>query len=326
MLYRVIDDLRSRGVAIVYISHRLHELLHLGDYFTVLRDGRIVGEGIRGSVDRAWIVARMSGPRESSGAPSSQLEQSAEVAFRVEDLSVRRSGRPSVDRVNLSVRKSEIVGIYGLLGSGRTELMETLAGLQRPDSGVVKVCEKSVALKSVASAIRAGITLAPEDRQRDSLVPGLSIRENISLASLGDFSRHGFLARADESKSVREVAAQVQMSAVDLELPVTTLSGGNQQKVVLARCLMRRPAVLLLDEPTRGVDVRAKAEIYDALSDLAAGGLSILFTTSEMEEARMLADRVLVMARGRIAAEFRAGDCTDELLFAAASPVVGASA
>jgi erythritol transport system ATP-binding protein len=326
MLYRVIEDLKSRGVAIVYISHRLHELLYLGDYFTVLRDGKVVGEGMRGSVDRAWIVERMSGRSGQANHAHDAPLQSTELALEVEDLSVRQSGRPSVDGVNFSVRKGEVVGIYGLLGSGRTELMEVLAGLQRPDSGLVKVRGRPVTLSSVAAAIRAGITLAPEDRQKDSLVPGLSIRENISLASLSDFSHYGFLGRLDEARRVKEVATQVQISAVDLELPVTTLSGGNQQKVVLARCLMRRPSVLLLDEPTRGVDVRAKADIYLALRNLAAQGLSVLFTTSEMEETQLLADRVLVMARGRIAAEFRAAELTDELLFAAASPAVGVSA
>jgi erythritol transport system ATP-binding protein len=326
MLYRVVEDLKSRGVAIVYISHRLHELLHLGDYFTVLRDGRVVGESVREHVDRAWIVECMSGRRGNFSIQGGEPLQSADVALEVEALSVRQSGRPSVDGVSLAVRKGEVVGIYGLLGSGRTELLETLAGLQRPAAGRVMVRGKPVALTNVRAAIRAGITLAPEDRQRDSLVPGLSIRENISLASLADFARNGFLARIEEAQRVKEVAAQVQISAIDLELPVTTLSGGNQQKVVLARCLMRRPIVLLLDEPTRGVDVRAKADIYDALRDLAAQGLSVLFTTSEMEEARLLADRVLVMARGRIAAEFRVGDFTDELLFAAASPAVGVSA
>jgi len=326
MLYRVIEDLKSRGVAVVYISHRLHELLYLGDYFTVLRDGKVVGEGVRGSVDRAWIVERMSGRSGAAMVPSGEPLQSEDFALQVEGLSVRQSGRPAVDGVNLAVRKREVVGIYGLLGSGRTELMEALAGLRRPDSGMVRVCGKPAALNNVAAAIRVGITLAPEDRQKDSLVPGLSIRENISLASLADFSRHGFLARVDEATRVREVATQVQISAVDLELPVTTLSGGNQQKVVLARCIMRRPSVLLLDEPTRGVDVRAKVDIYHVLRKLAAQGLSVLFTTSEMEETRLLADRVLVMARGRIAAEFRATELTDELLFAAASPAVGVSA
>ncbi|HEY4380406.1 MAG TPA: sugar ABC transporter ATP-binding protein [Acidobacteriaceae bacterium] len=325
-LYRVIEDLKSRGVGIVYISHRLHELLHLGDYFTVLRDGRVAGEGVRADVDRAWIVECMSGRHGTASAPVGEVRSAAEMTLVVEELSVRQSGRPAVNGVNLEVRKGEVVGIYGLLGSGRTELLETLAGLHRPTAGRVKLCGKVAELKNVTAAIRAGITLAPEDRQRDSLIPDLSIRENISLAALENFSRHGFLARADEAGEVKGIADQVQISAQDLELPVTTLSGGNQQKVVLARCLMRRPIVLLLDEPTRGVDVRAKADIYAVLRGLAMQGLSVLFTTSEMEEARLLADRVLVMARGRIAAEFQAGNFTDEALFAAASPMVGASA
>ena len=326
ILYRVIEDLKSRGVAIVYISHRLHELLHLGDYFTVLRDGQVVGEGERGTVDRTWIVERMSGRSADVALPKHIPQPYVEPVLEVANVSARPSGRPSVNDVSFSVRKGEVVGIYGLLGSGRTELMEALAGLRRPEAGEVKICGRRVPPGDVAAAIRAGITLAPEDRQKDSLVPDLSIRENISLASLADFAHHGFLKRSDETERVKKTAAQIRISASDLELPVTTLSGGNQQKVVLARCLMRCPSVLLLDEPTRGVDVTAKADIYSVLRDLAAKGLSILFTSSEIEETQLLADRVLVMARGRISAEFSATELTDESLFAAASPTVEASA
>ena len=168
------------------------------------------------------------------------------------------------------------------------------------DSGEMSVCGEIVDLSSVDRVIAAGVTLAPEDRQRDGLVPDMSIRENISLASLAEFSRGGWVRRGDEAARVREIAARLQIAAVDLELPVTTLSGGNQQKVVLARCLMRRPRVILMDEPTRGVDVRAKAEIYKTLRELAAKGLSIVFTSSEIEETQQLADRVLVMAQGKI--------------------------
>jgi erythritol transport system ATP-binding protein len=179
---------------------------------------------------------------------------------------------------------------------------------------------KQMQLQSVAEAIRAGITLAPEDRQRDGLIPDLSILENISLAALSGLSYHGWLSRGDEVAAVRQVATRMQISAADLDLPVSSLSGGNQQKVVLARCLMSRPSVLLLDEPTRGVDVCAKADIYRVLRSLSDDGLSILFTSSEIEETRMLADRVLVMARGSLVAELSAGNFTDEALFAAASP------
>lgn len=317
-LFRVIEELKARGVAIVYISHRLHELMHLGDYFAVMRDGRLVGEGVRGSVDRAWIVERMSG-RAADAVVGRNAQTATATILQVSGVSTRQPGRPAVGDASLSVCKGEVVGIYGLLGSGRTELMEALAGLRRPDAGVVTVCGRQVMLRSVADAIRAGITLAPEDRQRDGLVPDLSILENISLAALARFSHYGLLAHGDELSAVKLVAAQMQISATDFDLPVTSLSGGNQQKVVLARCLMSQPAVLLLDEPTRGVDVRAKADIYRALRALAARGLSILFTSSEIEETRMLADRVLVMVRGSIVAEMPASELTDETLFAAAS-------
>jgi erythritol transport system ATP-binding protein len=166
----------------------------------------------------------------------------------------------------------------------------------------------------------------PEDRQRDGLVPELSIRENISLASLDEFARGGWLYRRRERERVHEVASQMRIAAKDIELKVTSLSGGNQQKVILARCLMRRPKVLLLDEPTRGVDVGAKAEIYRTLRELASKGLSVLFATSEIEEARMLADRILVLVQGKMTAEFAATGVTDNALFAAASPVAEAAA
>jgi erythritol transport system ATP-binding protein len=324
VLFQVIEELKSRGVAIVYISHRLHELMHLGDYFAVLRDGRLVGEGVRGEVDRKWIVERMSGHVADPTARNAQ--STTETILQVSGLSTRAPGRPAVKNVSFSVCKGEVVGIYGLLGSGRTELLESLAGLRRPDGGVVTMRGKQMQSRSVADAIRAGITLAPEDRQRDGLVPDLSILENISLAALAGFSRYGLLAHSNEISAVKQVAAQMQISATDLDLPVTSLSGGNQQKVVLARCLMSRPAILLLDEPTRGVDVRAKADIYRALRTLASEGLSILFTSSEIEETRLLADRVLVMARGSIVADRPAGELTDEALFAAASSPLELSA
>jgi erythritol transport system ATP-binding protein len=181
---------------------------------------------------------------------------------------------------------------------------------------------KSVPPGSVSAAIERGIMLVPEDRQGAGILPELSVRENITLASMGSFSRGGLLQRKLESSRAKELIAQLRIAVHDLELPVTALSGGNQQKVVLARCLMRHPAVLLLDEPTRGVDVRAKAEIYRILRELAVGGLCILFTSSEMEEIRALADEVLVVARGRVTARFAATEITDADLFAAASPTV----
>ena len=324
-LFEVIEALKQRGVAIVYISHRLSELLQLGDYFTVMRDGRVVGSGERGSVDRQWIVDTMTG-RVLESVHTAAAAKTCEPMLEVSGLSTKSAGRTALRGVSLRVGRGEIVGIYGLLGSGRTELLEAMAGLTPIRAGEVLVDGKTVALGSVVEAIRAGVTLVPEDRQRDGLVPELSIRENISLAALDEFAQGGWLKRRLECARADEVARQMRIAAKDLELKVTTLSGGNQQKVILARCLMRKPKVLLLDEPTRGVDVGAKAEIYKTLRELADEGLSILFATSEIEEARLLADRVLVMVQGNIAEEFSASTITDEALFAAASPAVEVAA
>ena len=322
-LFRVIEELKSSGVTIIYISHRLHELLHLGDYFTVFRSGRVAGEAHRAEVTREWIVERMSGRLEEESGPSREVSQSAEAVLEADGLSLAASAadeaaQAALHNVTFTLHRGEILGIYGLLGAGRTELLEVLAGHRKPVSGVIRVKGNSARVKSVSDAVRAGVVLVPEDRQRDGLVPELSIRENVALAA----SSGPVLSKKRELERVRQLVRDLRIVARDLELPVIALSGGNQQKVLLARCLMRNPTVLMLDEPTRGVDVGAKAEIYRTLKGLAAQGLSILFTSSEIEETRLLADRALVMCQGRLRAEFRQDEITDEALFTAASPHV----
>jgi erythritol transport system ATP-binding protein len=320
-LFEVIADLKRSGVTIIYISHRLHELLHLGDQFTVLRSGRVVGEATRAEVTRQWIVECMTGRADFYSAGTHALPAAQPMALSVAGLSLRRGtcrgddAQAPLHQVSFTLREGEILGVYGLLGAGRTELMEALAGLRPIAEGRIEVRGHAVWSGSVRRAIEAGIVLLPEDRQRDGLFPHLSIRENIAMASM----RGVFLGRAREEARVRKLAEDLHIGASNLEKPVTTLSGGNQQKVLLARCLLCSPSVLLLDEPTRGVDVGAKAEIYSILRALAAKGLSILFTSSEIEETRALADRVLVLCHGRISAEFAQADATDENLFAAAS-------
>jgi erythritol transport system ATP-binding protein len=326
-LFEVIADLKRAGVTIIYISHRLHELLHLGDRFTVLRSGHVVGEAARADVTRAWIVERMSGRTEGANDVAIGNLAARPAVLTVSGLTLPgsvgdESAQAAVHDVSFSVSEGEILGVYGLLGAGRTELVEALAGLRPIASGTVTVRGRKVRTGSVRAALKAGMVLMPEDRQRDGLFPELSIRENIVMAA----KTRAFLSRADETKRARELAAELHIGAKDLERPVTTLSGGNQQKVLLARCLMCSPSVLLMDEPTRGVDVGAKAEIYGILRELAAKGLSIVFTSSEIEETQALASRVLVLCQGRISAEFRRDQLSDEGLFAAASPSVAAAA
>jgi erythritol transport system ATP-binding protein len=325
-LFAVIADLKQSGVTVIYISHRLHELLHLGDRFTVLRSGRVVGESLRAGVTRQWIVERMSGRAELERAHTSAVVSARPTMLAVTDLSLARSvadeaAQAPLHHVSFSLREGEILGIYGLLGAGRTELVEALAGLRRIASGSIALRGRKVRIDSARSALKAGIVLMPEDRQRDGLFPDLSIRENIVMGS----ARGIFLSRAGEVKRVRGLIADLHIAASDMELPVTTLSGGSQQKILLARSLMHAPGVLLMDEPTRGVDVGAKAEIYGILRELARKGLGIVFTSSEIEETRALADRALVLCQGRISAEFLLDEITDEGLFAAASPAVAAA-
>ena len=319
-LFQVVADLKAAGVAIVYISHRLHELLHLGDFFTVLRSGRVVGQASRETVTRQWIVERMSGRADTSDL-TERAALNSDPVLDVRSLSLPAESATEVAQVTLhdvtfTLHRGEILGIYGLLGSGRTELMETLAGNRRASGGTILSGDLLTLPKNVAQVRHAGMVLVPEDRQRDALFPELSVRENISVAS----SSGMVLSRKQIDSRVRALIAELKIAVSDMELPVSVLSGGNQQKVLIARCLMSDPRVLLLDEPTRGVDAGAKAEIYRVLRSLAAKGLSILFSSSEIEETQTLADRALVLCQGRVAADLPRSQMTDEALFTMASP------
>jgi erythritol transport system ATP-binding protein len=325
-LFEVIAELKRAGVTIVYISHRLNELLHLGDRFTVLRSGRVVGEASRAEVDRQWIVARMSGRDVSKPEGPLSTPGQASTLLNVAGLTVApdpdsATQSTPVQDVSFSLLEGEVLGIYGLLGAGRTELLEAIAGARGIRSGTIRLRDKKLRVKSARDAVRAGIHLVPEDRQRDALVPDLSVRENIALAGAGGM----LLDKTNETAKALQFVKDLNIRVSDLELPVTALSGGNQQKVIIARCLMCSPKLLLLDEPTRGVDVGAKAEIYAILRRLASKGIGILFTSSEIEEIQALADRAVVLCQGRIAATLERKELTDEGLFVAASPVIAAA-
>jgi len=323
-LFQVIQELRRSGVTIIYISHRLNEVLHLGDHFTVLRSGRLAGEAPRSDVSREWIVQHMSA-REIVGS-CKRVQSLPQPVLEADGLTLpshfegKTTQTPLCD-ITFRLNKGEILGIYGLLGAGRTELLECVVGKRSISSGEIRIDGMKVKLSSTVDAANYGIFLVPEDRQNDGLFPELSIRENITLGA----RKIIFLRRADEVRSARQLAKDLNLAATDLEIPVAALSGGNQQKVLIARCIARSPVVLLLDEPTRGVDVGAKAEIYAILRRLAQQGIGILFASSEIEETKILADRVLVLCQGRVAAELGISDLTDEALFSFASPLVSAA-
>ena len=319
VLFKIIRDLKARGVAIVYISHRLEELLDISDSVSVLRDGRMVAESAASEVDPRWIVEKMTGRSETSFESAGACDAGEEL-LRVESLSLRNDiGRLLLDNISLSLRAGEVLGIYGLMGAGRTEFLECLMGLRRPAQGRIRLRGKAVDSLETAERISLGLAMVPEDRQTAGLVQCFSIRQNMTLSSLDRIASRSWLSPSKERFRVLQQVSNLRIRTSGTDHNIGSLSGGNQQKVVLAKCLMTLPKVLLLDEPTRGVDVGAKREIYGIVRRIAESGIGVVFVSSELDEIRSVANRILVFAKGRIAGEFRAGEATASQLAAAAS-------
>lgn len=317
VLFRVIDDLKKQGVGIVYISHRLEELIRIGDYITVLRDGVITGSRSMQGVDIEWIVANMIGSASKEFPKTVEHELGQEI-FRVEDICLPSpAGGYAVDHMSLDVREGEIVGLYGLMGAGRSELLECIMAQHPNSTGHLYISGKPLKEKSVSGRIRRGLALIPEDRKRDGLVQIMTIRENLTMSSLSDFTQVFHLSLKAEAAKAVEFVKRMAIKIASLEHPVSSLSGGNQQKVVIGKALMTKPRILLMDEPSRGIDIGAKAEIFRTMRRLAADGLGILFVTSDLEEVLALSDRILVMANGRLTGQFPAGANAADVISAA---------
>lgn len=320
VLFKVIQELKAAGVSIIYISHKLEEITQIGDYITVLRDGRLVAEERIAAIHVAWIIEKMVGKnpaalfRKQAGAAGQEL-------LRVEEMTLPRHGGYAVDHVSFTVREGEVVGIYGLMGAGRSELFECLAGRHPTAMGRIYLRGELVKAQSVAERIEAGIVLVPEDRQRDGLVQTASVEHNMLLASLQNYLG-GLLPHLVRAKEKAATARLIQELSVRVASPgqiITSLSGGNQQKVVVAKGLLTAPRVLLLDEPTRGIDVNAKSEIFSIMARLADQGYGVLFISSELKEVLAMADRILVMSRGAITAEFLREQASEAALVAASA-------
>jgi erythritol transport system ATP-binding protein len=316
VLFEVMADLRKQDVTVIYISHKLDEFRRIGDWVTVFRDGSLVAHESMSKTDTGWIVRQMVG-RDPDSLYVRNSSPVGDVLLDVRGLSV--PGTVKVDDVSLTVRAGEVVGIYGLMGAGRTELVETLMGMRQASSGQVSVRGVEEPKGTVRARMAAGLALVPEDRQRDGLVQTMSVRENILLSTLARMTRSGLLNAGAEQRTAKDKVGELAIKIPGLGALVTALSGGNQQKVVLARALLTEPVVLLLDEPTRGIDVGAKSQIAGLMADLAAQGFGVLFISSELAEVMAMADRVLVMARGRITAEFTAENVTEEALVTASA-------
>jgi rhamnose transport system ATP-binding protein len=313
-LLTLVSELRAAGTGIVYISHRLPEVLRIADRVTVLRDGALVETRGAAGLTRADLIRAMVG-RDLEAVFPKRAVPIGEVALSVRGLACAASG---VHDVDLDVRAGEIVGLAGLVGSGRTELARTLFGLTPATSGEVRVRGALLHLRSPAEAIRAGLAYVPEDRRRHGVIPEMSVSANATLAVMRALRSGPFLDAAREREVAGTFVARFAIKAPSLETPVAHLSGGNQQKVALARWLATRPAVLILDEPTQGVDVGAKAEIHRLVVDLAAEGLAILMISSEMPEILGMSDRIAVMRAGTIVSVLDTGAATQEGLLALA--------
>lgn len=307
-LFTLIRRLRDDGLAVIYVSHRMNEIFEISDRITVLRDGAVVGTEATAETDQPTLVRMMVG-RDLSGmfVRDDRRDTAGPVMLEVTGLS-----NEDVTDISFTVRAGEVLGIAGLVGAGRSELAHAIMGSTPVRAGTVAVDGRRVRLRSPRDAIRAGIGFAPEERKAQALLMHRSIRDNVSLAILDRLTVGRFVRRGEERRIARRFADQLNVRTPSIEELVSTLSGGNQQKVVLARWLARRPKVLILDEPTRGVDVGAKAEIYSIINSLAADGIAVVVISSELPEILGLADRVLVMQGGRVTGELPHDQATEE--------------
>ncbi len=317
-LFRVISDLKQRGVAIVYISHRLEEIMRIGDYVTVLRDGHLQAEAKVADIDVPWIIGQMVGPIET--APATDHVVAGEPLLVVDDLVLPRPGGGFVlDHVSLSVSAGEIVAIYGLLGAGRSELFECLIGANHAVSGGIRLGDADITGASIADRIGRGLVLVPEDRQRDGIIALLPVSQNLSMASISRFVRWWVIDRAGEAAAVDRSIHDLAIKVSSPSVPVSALSGGNQQKVVIGKSLLTEPRVIMFDEPTRGIDVGAKAEVFRTMGALAQQGIGVIYATSDIKEVMSAADRILVMSAGRITGDFRRTETNEAAVVAAST-------
>ena len=309
-LFEVIDRLKSDGVSVIYISHRLHEIARIADRVTVLRDGENAGELMRGEINHDAMVQLMVGRAMADFYQRQRWPRGEEL------LSVRslRTVAYPQHALQFSVHAGEIVGVAGLVGAGRSEMLEALAGIVTAKSADMSLLQKTYLPREPRDAIDRGVVLVPEDRKQHGLVLDFSVRDNLALASIQKLSRGGFRSLIEEAELATRQTQQLQIKASGPSQAVRLLSGGNQQKVVLGKWLALNPKLLLLDEPTRGIDVGAKREMYRLMEELAQAGMAVLFVSSDLEEIMGVADRVLVMHEGRLAGELSHQEMSEQAI------------
>jgi rhamnose transport system ATP-binding protein len=315
-LYELVDRLKADGKAILFISHKFDEIFRIADRYTVFRDGQMVGEGLIRDTNNNDLVRMMVGRDIGQVFPKKQVEPGASV------LTVSGYCHPTeFEDIGFELRRGEILGFYGLIGAGRSEFMQSLFGITKPSKGAIKIDGEIAVIRSPAEAVDKGIVYVPEERGRQGAITAMPIFQNVTLPSISKTSRAGFLRLAEEFKLAREYTSRLDLRAASLDQDVGTLSGGNQQKVVIAKWLATKPKVIILDEPTKGIDIGSKAAVHEFMSELAAAGLSVIMVSSEIPEILGMADRVIVMRAGRIAGQFAREGLTAETLVRTAAGI-----
>lgn len=317
VLFNIMRELTASGISIVYISHRLEELMRIGDYVTIFRDGRLVAEAKVKEIDVPWIVKQMVG--EGKSYPKREVAvdwAKTPTVLEVNNLSLPKSGGGFLlNNVSFNLHKGEVLGIYGLLGAGRSEVFECIMGMRPNHTGDIKLNGEKIDVGTVPEQIAKGFAWLPEDRQRDGLVQTMSIDKNIALSNIGKYTNSlGLIDSKKESDAVASMISEVHIKVADKELPILSLSGGNQQKVVFAKGALTGPQIMLLDEPSRGIDIGAKTEIFKLIYQYAKKGISLLVVSSELEEIIAIADRIIVLSNGVKTAEFTGADITQDNL------------
>ena len=316
VLFKIMRELNAQGISIVYISHRLEEIMEIGDHVTILRDGKYVDDAAVKDIDVPWIVQKMTGSNKSYPKKERDIDwEKQDTVLEVKDLCLpKKGGGWLLDHVSFKLKRGEILGIYGLMGAGRTEVFECLMGLHPEHTGEVYVDGKKIKIKNIAEQIKNGFALVPEDRQAEGLVQTLDIEKNISLSSLKTCRNKFALSKQKEDEYVDAQIKDIHIKVADKHLPILSLSGGNQQKCVIGKGVLTDPKILLMDEPSRGIDIGAKTEVFDIINQYADRGLSIICVSSELKEMLAIANRVVVLSNGIKTAEFTDDEITEDNL------------
>lgn len=307
-LFKVIENLKDKGIAIIYISHRMEEIFSICDRVEVLRDGKYAGNALIKDIDNDKLIAMMVGRKIEDQFPYKKMNKD-EIILEVNNL----SSEAGVEKASFHVKSGEILGIAGLMGSGRTELVKTIFGAYKKTAGTIKIKGKEINAKSIQESIDNGICYLSEDRKKEGCVLGLSVADNMTLSNLRKYENKRFaINRKDEMKDVEYYIKKMKIRTPNANQLIKNLSGGNQQKVILAKWIMLSPDVLIIDEPTRGIDVGAKKEIYELLNELKEKGKAVIIVSSDMPEVLGISDRIMVMSEGRISGELSRAEATQE--------------